>query len=126
MHSAFGKLQHAYHTKPAQERHGTVGASPEEDHEADKGTKRTSALRELQLLILEKKRLHDDLLATFQCVKGPTEKLKDFSPGTVATGQGVRNVFSLKERKFSQAVILTVLLEKGIEQGETKYGYSCL
>lgn len=27
---------------------------------------------------------------------------------------------------FSQAVIVTVLLEKGIEQGETKYGYSCL
>lgn len=71
----------------AQERHETVGASPEEDHEADKGTERTSPLRELQLLILEKKRLHGDLLATFQCVKGPTEKLKDFSSETVATGK---------------------------------------
>lgn len=27
---------------------------------------------------------------------------------------------------FSQVLFVTVLLERGIEQGETKYSYSCL
>jgi len=57
-------------------------------------------LRELGLFSLEKRRHQGDLLAAFQCLKGPTGRMeRDFSQGCVEIGQG-ENGSKLKEGRF--------------------------
>lgn len=59
---------------PAQERHGPVGASPENDHESDQraGAPLLSgkAVKLLGLFILERGKLQEGLTAAFQYIKG--------------------------------------------------------
>ena len=77
---------------PVQERHGAVGASPEEATKLIRGLEHLSyedRLRELGLFRLEKRRLWGDLIAAFQYLKGPTGKMeRECLSGSVVTGQG--------------------------------------
>jgi len=77
----------------AQERHGSLGAGQEKATKVIRGLEHLSyddRLRELGLFSLENRRLQGDLMAVFQCLKGPTRKLeRDFLQGHVVIGQGV-------------------------------------
>jgi len=77
----------------AQERHGPIGADPEEATKMIRGLEPLCCeerLRELGLFSLEKRRLWGDLIVVFQCLKGLIRKMRtDFLAEPLAIGQEV-------------------------------------
>ena len=77
----------------AQNRHGAVGAGPEEATEMIWGLEPLcyeERLREMGLFSLEKRRLQGDLIVAFHYLKGPARKLeKDLWQGHGVIGKGV-------------------------------------
>ncbi|PKU34571.1 hypothetical protein llap_15127 [Limosa lapponica baueri] len=86
----------------AQERHGPVGASPEEGHKNDQrdGKPLYNRLRELGLFSLEKRRLWGDLIAAFQYLKGSYKKDGDKLFNRACCNRTRGNGFKLKEGRF--------------------------
>ncbi|GAB0180812.1 hypothetical protein GRJ2_000546500 [Grus japonensis] len=92
----------------AQERHGAVGASPEEATKMIRGLEYLfyeDRLRELGLFSLEKRRFWGHLIAAFQLLKRVYKKMeRDFLPRPLVTGQGAmflkwKRIFRLDIRK---------------------------
>jgi len=87
----------------AQERHGPVGAGPEEEHKKIQGLEHLSyeeRLRELGLFILEKRRLRVDLIVAFQYLKRAYQEDRDRLLSRACCDKTRGNVFELKEGRF--------------------------
>ena len=87
----------------AQERHGPVGASPDEGHEDDRGLEHLSyedRLREFGLFSLEKRRLWGDLVAAFQYLKGADKKDGEGLFTRACSDRPRGNGLKLKEGRF--------------------------
>jgi len=88
---------------PAEERHGPVGAGPEEATKKIRGLEHLSCeerLRELGLFSLEKRRLQGQVLVAFQCLKGAYKKDAKTLFTRACSGRTSGNGFKLKGGKF--------------------------
>ncbi|GAB0178455.1 hypothetical protein GRJ2_000310800 [Grus japonensis] len=88
---------------PVQERHGAVGASPEEATKLIRGLEQLSyedRLRELGLFSLEKRRLHEDLTAAFQYLKEAYRKAGEGLFIRECSDRTRGNGFKLKEGRL--------------------------
>jgi len=86
-----------------QERHGTVGVGPEEATKMIRGLKHLSyeeKVRELGLFSLEQKRLWEDLIATFEYLKGTYKKAGEGLFTRVCSDRRRGNCFKVKEGRF--------------------------
>lgn len=69
--------------------------------------------KELELFSLEKRKLCGDLTMAFQCLKGPTGKMKYCSLERVVIGQ-MDYGFKLKEGKFSLTIQKKFFTTRGV------------
>ncbi|RMC05421.1 hypothetical protein DUI87_18613 [Hirundo rustica rustica] len=106
-------------TSPAQEGHGTVGASAEKATKLVRGVKNISCeekLREFGLCSLEKRWFRGDLISAFQYLKGTCKKDTERHFRRTCSNRIKSNGAKLKEDKFRLDIGKKILYYEG---GET-------